>query len=145
MGFLPSSAAPSIIYLKPPYAIGSVPSLSGHAIAYRWVRRHRASKPQGSSERVLPWQVTMDQQSIRASLSHTHCRYEVGMWKVPAMLFRDSRFSYRLNLLRSKTGGSSLSIRPPLYRTVVTYSGITVYRSQILYVLPPFLAMPSGS
>ena len=24
------------------------------------VHRHRASKPQGSSERVLPWQVTMD-------------------------------------------------------------------------------------
>ena len=51
------------IYLKPPYAIGSVPSLSGHAIAYRWrslprVRRHRASKSQGSSERVLPLQVT---------------------------------------------------------------------------------------
>ena len=51
-------------YFKPPYAIGSVPSLSGHAIAYRWrslprVRRPRASKPQGSSERVLPWQVTM--------------------------------------------------------------------------------------
>ena len=39
----------------PSYAIGSVPNLSGHhAIAYRWrllprVRRHRASKPQGSS------------------------------------------------------------------------------------------------
>ena len=54
------------LYLKPPYAIGSVPGLSGHAIAYRWrslprIRRHRASKPQGSSERVLPWQVTMDQ------------------------------------------------------------------------------------
>ena len=53
-------------FMKPPYAIGSVPSLSGHAIAYRWrslprVRQHRASKPQGSSERVLPWQVTMDQ------------------------------------------------------------------------------------
>ena len=51
-------------FMKPPYAIGSVPSLSGHAIAYRWrslprVRRHRASKPQGSSERVLPWQITM--------------------------------------------------------------------------------------
>ena len=50
--------------MKPPYAIGSVPSLSGHTIACRWrslprVRRHRASKPQGSSERVLPWQVTM--------------------------------------------------------------------------------------
>ena len=76
-------------FIKPPYAIGSVPSLSGHAIAYRWrslprVRRHRASKPQGSSERVLPWQVTMDQ-LIFASLSHTHYWYEVGMLKVPAV------------------------------------------------------------
>ena len=64
------------IYLKPPHAIGPVPSLSGHAMAYRWrslprVRRHsRANEPQGSSKRVLPWQVTMDQ-SIFASLSHT--------------------------------------------------------------------------
>ena len=46
-------------YFKPSYAIRSVPSLSDHAIAYRWrplprVRRHRASKLQGSSERVLP-------------------------------------------------------------------------------------------
>ena len=37
--------------------------LSSRAIAYRWrslprVCRHRASKAQGSSERVLPWQVT---------------------------------------------------------------------------------------
>ena len=75
------------IYLKPPYAIGSVPSLSGHATAYRGrslprVRRHRTSSPQGSSERVLPWQVTMDQ-SICASLSHTHHWCEVGMLKVP--------------------------------------------------------------
>ena len=69
------------IYLKPPYAIGSVPSLSGHAIAYRWrslprVRRHKVSKPQGSSERTLPSQVNMDQ-LICASLSHTHYWYEV--------------------------------------------------------------------
>ena len=76
-------------FMKPPYAIGSVPSLSGHAIVYRWrslprVRRHRASKPQGSSERVLPWQITMDQ-LIFASLSHTHYWYEVGMLKVPAV------------------------------------------------------------
>ena len=51
------------IYYKPPYAIGSVPSLSGHAIAYRWlslpiVRRDRTSNPQGSSKRMLPWQVS---------------------------------------------------------------------------------------
>ena len=42
------------IYFKPPYAIGSVPSLSGHAIVYRWrslprVLRHGGSSPQGSS------------------------------------------------------------------------------------------------
>ena len=77
------------ISIKPPHAIGSsVPSLSGHAIAYRWcslprVRRPRASTPQGSSERVLPWQVTMDQ-LICASLSHTHYWHEVGMLKVPS-------------------------------------------------------------
>ena len=69
------------VHMKLPYAIGSVPSLSGHAIAYRWrslprVRRHRASKPQGSSERVLSWQITMDQ-LIFASLSHTHYWYKV--------------------------------------------------------------------
>ena len=62
-------------FMKPPYAIGSVPSLSGHATAYRWrslprVRRHRASKPQGSSERVLPWQVTTDQLIFA---SHQYC------------------------------------------------------------------------
>ena len=42
------------IYLRALCAIGSVPTFSGHAIAYRWrsppkVRRHRASSPQGSS------------------------------------------------------------------------------------------------
>ena len=77
-------------YLKPPYAIGTVPSLSRHAIAYRWrslpiVCRHRASKPQGNFERLLPCQVTMDQ-LICALLSHTHYWYEVGMLKVPAIL-----------------------------------------------------------
>ena len=76
------------LLFKPPYAIGSVPSLSGHAIAYRWrslprVRRHGARKPQGSSERVLPWELTMDQ---FASLSHTHYWYQVGMLKVPAVV-----------------------------------------------------------
>ena len=75
-------------FMKRPYAIGSVPSLSGHAIAYRWrslpkVRRHRASKPQGSSKRVLLCQVIMDQ-LICASLFHIHYWYEVGMLKVPA-------------------------------------------------------------
>ena len=65
-----------------------------YRVACRWrsltrVHRHRASKPQGSSERVLPWQVTMDQ-LIFASLSHTHYWYEVGMLKVPAAAQYDS-------------------------------------------------------
>ena len=77
------------IYLKPPYAIGSVPILSGYAMAYRWrslprVRRHRASKPQCSSEWLLHWQVTMNQ-LICASFSHTHYWNEVSMLKVPAI------------------------------------------------------------
>ena len=86
------------IYLKPQYAFGSVPSLSVHVIVYRWhslprVHRHRASKPQGSSERVLLWQVTMDQ-LICASLSHTHYWYEVGMLKVPAVYNVDPMLLY---------------------------------------------------
>ena len=91
----------SFIYFKPPYAIGPVPSLSGHAIAYRWRSLpiacwHKASKPQGHSERVLPWQVTMDQ-LICASLSHTHYWYEVGMLEVPAVYFRRQKFHHKLS------------------------------------------------
>ena len=73
---------------KPSYAVGAVPSLSGRASAYRRrslprVHRYRRSKSQGSSELVLPWQVTMDQ-LMCASLFHAHCWYKVGMLKVPA-------------------------------------------------------------
>ena len=76
-------------FMKPPYAIGPIPSLLGHAVGYGGrslprVRRHSASTPQGSSERVLPWQVTMDQ-LIFASISHTHYWYEVSMLKAPAV------------------------------------------------------------
>ena len=93
-------------FMKPPYAIGSVPSLWGHAIAYRWrslprVRRHRASKPQGSSERVLPWQITMDQ-LIFASLSHTHYWNEVGMLKVPSKRRRVCRYLEKTETLRGR-------------------------------------------
>ena len=48
------------IYFIPPYAIGSVPSLSGHAITYSMAFAAESPpaqgqyKPQGSSERVLP-------------------------------------------------------------------------------------------
>ena len=73
----------------PPTTIGSVQSLSGHAIAYLWrslprVHQYSASKPQSSSNRVLPWQITMDQ-LIWASLSHNQYWYRVGMFKVTAI------------------------------------------------------------
>ena len=110
--------------MKPPYAIGSVPSLSGHAVAYRWrslprVRRHRASKPQGSSERVLPWQITMDQ-LIFASLSHTHYWYEVGMLKVPACcwpyLIGQHQLSPVFGQMRTGTPGNSYFPQlPPVF------------------------------
>ena len=125
------------IYFKPPYAIGSVPSLSGHAIAYRWrslprVHRHRASKPQGSSERVLPWQVTMDQ-LIFASLSHTHYWYEVGIVKVPAVY-----------ITRDKPPAPSETIshipRPPGLRNTLSVKGLllgseTARESVFLYTM----------
>ena len=77
-------------FMKPPYA-SSVPSLSGRPIAYRWrslprVRRHRASKPQGSSERVLPCLAGHHgPTNIRLSFPHPLLVYEVGMLKVPAV------------------------------------------------------------
>ena len=83
-----------LFIFKPPYAIVPGPSISGHAIAYRWrslprVRQHRAGKPQGSSERMLHWRVTMEyDQLICAPLSHTHCWYEVGMLRVPAVTIK---------------------------------------------------------
>ena len=53
-GILPDFRGGGHFLFKPPYAIGSVPSLSGYTNAYRWcslprVRRHRASSSQGSS------------------------------------------------------------------------------------------------
>ena len=85
---LPISAAAAIYLFKPPYAIGSVPSLSGHAVEYRWrslprVRRHRASISHDSSSNGCFLCIIMDQ-SLCASLSHTHYWYKVGTLKVSA-------------------------------------------------------------
>ena len=79
------------------YAIGSVPSLSSHAIAYRCrslprVRRHRASKPQGRSSNGCCLCITIDQLRC-ASLSHTHYWYEVGMLEVS--LYHTGKIFYR--------------------------------------------------
>ena len=118
-------------FIKPPYAIGSVPSLSGHAIAYRWrslprVRRHRASKPQGSSERVLPWQVTMDQ-LICASLSHTHYWYEGGMLKVPAEGYGRQRTGEHRRIMY---------VRICIYSIVITCSIITGHKKTVWLPIP---------
>ena len=62
----------------------------------------KVDKPQGSSERVLPWQVTMSQ-LIFASLSHTHYWYEVGMLKVPACAAQiNKRMRFTLGELRQR-------------------------------------------
>ena len=67
------------VYLfGPPIAIGLVPSLSDHAIAYRWhslprVRRHRASSPQGSlSNGCCLFRYHHGPINVRLSFSHTH-------------------------------------------------------------------------
>ena len=96
-GFLPSSAGASIYetairHRVSPEFIGARNCVS---MALTAESRHRASKPQGSSERVLPWQVTMDQ-LICASLSHTHYWYEVGMLKVHKLEVQLANASERL-------------------------------------------------
>ena len=68
-----------LLYLKRPDAIESVPSLSDHAIANRWrslprVRRHRASKPLGTTT-VVPNECCLfaghhGQINIRLSFPH---------------------------------------------------------------------------
>ena len=85
-GFLPSSAGASIYILKPPCPKGSVPRLSGHAIAYRWrslprTRRHSASSPKDCPSNGCclcrsPWT-----NQCALLFSHTHYWYEVGMLK----------------------------------------------------------------
>ena len=85
--FLPSSAAASIYLYKTAIRQRVIPELTGspkclYTGSLPRVRRHRASTPQGSSERVLPWQVTTDQ-LICAPLSHAHYWYEVGILEVP--------------------------------------------------------------
>ena len=61
------------IVLPAPHTIGSVPILSGHAIAYRLrslprVRWHRASSPQGSSTNGCCLCITMDEMLLCSSL-----------------------------------------------------------------------------
>ena len=77
------------IYFIRPCAIGSVPSLSGHAIEYRWrslprVRRHRASKPQGSSSNgCCHFAGHHGPTNVRLSFPHPlyYYWYEVGVLK----------------------------------------------------------------
>ena len=71
----------------PPYAIGPVPSLSGHEIAYRWcslprVCRHRASSPQGSSSNGCCLCRSPGTNERAHLFPRTHYWYVVGMLKV---------------------------------------------------------------
>ena len=78
------------IYLKPSYAIGSVPSLSGHAIAYRW--RSLPPRVRGTGPvnlKVVPNECCLGRSpwaNLYAPLftTSTIYWYEVGMLKVPA-------------------------------------------------------------
>ena len=75
------------LLFKSPYAIGSVPNLSGHTIAYPSyslprVRRHRASKSQGI---VLVSGAALAGHHVPINVplfSHTRYWYEVGMLEV---------------------------------------------------------------
>ena len=80
-----------LIYLKPPYAIGSVPSYRVTQLRTDGVHCRESTGAGPVNLKVVPneyclaWQVTMDQ-LICSSLPHTHYWYEVGMLKVPEVL-----------------------------------------------------------
>ena len=78
-----------VLLLKPTYAIGSVPSLSGHAIAYLLRSlprvRQRASSPQGnSSNGCFLFKYHHGPMSVRFSFLTPTYWYEVGIleWEV---------------------------------------------------------------
>ena len=82
--------------MKPPYAI---------------LHRYRASEPQGSSERVLPWQVTM------VFPTPTIYWYEVGMLKVPYIIDQcnNIRVTYgTFFCLKKNQNAPRLSEHPPV-------------------------------
>ena len=65
---------------RPPYAIGSVPRLSGHAIAYGWRLLPRGSPTQGSSSNGCCICIAMESNQCAPLFSYTHYWYEVGMF-----------------------------------------------------------------
>ena len=81
----------SFIYFKPPYAIGSVSSLSGHhALRTDGVHCREFAGTGPVNLKVVPNGYRLGRSphgpiKICASLSHTHYWYEVGMLKVPAL------------------------------------------------------------
>ena len=75
--------------------------------------------PQGSSERVLPWQVTMDR-LICASLSHPHYWYEVGMLKSRVWI---NRVRLPILLVVSWTGKMNISLSPFAPENLVSRDG----------------------
>ena len=124
-------------------------------------RRHRASKPQGSSTRVLPWQVAMDY-LIRASLSHTRYWYDVGMLKAPACMvtrMEDEYFFVRVSNfapehLISQDGFGSPVPRQPAHLHTQAESGAYLrnssrvpWRRPFIYLKPPNAigSVPSSS
>ena len=77
------------LFLPAPHTIGSVPSLSSHAIAYRLrslprVRWRRASSPQGSSSNGCCLCITTDQMLLCSSLFQNPLDhwYTVSMFKL---------------------------------------------------------------
>ena len=108
---------------------------------YRWrslprVRRHRASKPQGSSERVLPWQVTMDQ-LVCASLSRTHYWYEVGMLKVSEHV--RYRQQYRTAVYKRARGMVGSQNHLHLFVSLLLFVFLFVYFFVFLLCVPSWL------
>ena len=62
--------------MKPPYAIGSVPSLSGHAIANIAAREH----PRAGSKQMTTYQAVVAQTQSSSSSSNLCCSVATQTW-----------------------------------------------------------------
>ena len=92
-----SSRVPRRRPMKPPYAIGSVPSLSGHAIAYRWRSLPRVCRPRS----IFDWYVL-----------YVFSKTRVGCYKDITLYFKNksSANSKSSVLLAIICGGFSLPL-----------------------------------
>ena len=116
----------SIYLFKQPYTIGSVPSLSGHAFAYRWRSLPRTAGTGSVNLKVVPNESAaffaghhgpIIPLLMCASLSHTHYRYVLCF--LPIHSGHQVRWTYQPGSHRRKVTQGFLIHLPSAVRALI--------------------------